>query len=204
MARGTPKKMEHEQLYNVLFKTVSGIIDMPEADKLLCYQYFEPAFFPKNTIVERAGKIPKYQYFIVSGIMRNFQIDDSGYEITADINNGSRFFTSYNHFVNRTISNENIECITECSLLRIKRDDVDILYSQSIILQKYTILPLQKVFEEERERIMELTTLTASERYLKFIDKNPNVIKSVPLQYIASYLGIKPETISRIRRNLIS
>ena len=178
--------MEHEQLYNVLFETVSGIIDMPEVDKLLCYQYFEPAFYPKNTIIERAGKIPKYQYFIVSGIMRNFQIDDSGYEITTDINNGSRFFTSYNHFVNRTISNENIECITECSLLRIKRDDVDILYSQSIILQKYTILLLQKIFEEERERIKELTTLTAMQRYLKFIGNNPNVIKSVPLQYIAS------------------
>lgn len=196
--------MKHDQMYNVLFETVSGIIDMPDADRLLCLQYFEPVSFPKNTIVEREGKIPQYQYFIVTGIMRNFYTNDLGQEITTDINNSSRFFTSYNHFVNRSISNENIECITECNLLRIKRDDVDILFSKSVILNKYTILLLQKVFEEERERIKELTTLTATQRYLKFISNNPNVIRSVPLQYIASYLGIKPETISRIRRDLIS
>ncbi len=197
-------KMKDEQMYNVLFEKVSDIMYMPDADKLLCSRYFEPVSFPNNTIVERAGKIPMHQYFIVTGIMRNFHTDDLGVEITTDINNDSRFFTSYNHFVNRTSSNETIECITECNLLRIKRDDVDILYSKSIILHEYTILLLQNIFEEERERIKDLTTLTAKQRYLKFIGNNPNVLKNVPLKYIASYLGIQPETISRIRRDIIS
>ncbi len=178
--------MKVEQMYNVLFETVAEIIDMPDADKLLCYQYCEPVCYPKNTIVERAGKIPQHQYFIVSGIMRNFYTGDLGEEITTDMNNEPRFFTSYNHFANRTISNENIECITECSLLRIKRDDEDILYSESIILSKYTILLFQKIIEKEKQRINELSTLSAKERYLKFIVNNPNVLKSVPLQYIAS------------------
>ena len=196
--------MKNEQMFNVLFDTVADIMDMPDTDKLLCFQYFEPICFPKNTIVERAGKVPQHQYFIVSGIMRNFYNDDLGEEITTDMNNEPRFFTSYNHFANRTISNENIECITDCSLLRIKRDDEDILYSKSIILSKYTIILFQQIIEKEKQRINDLSTLNAKERYLKFIVKNPNVLKNVPLQYIASYLGIKPETISRIRRDLIS
>ena len=196
--------MKSEEMFKVLFDTVAEIMEMPDADKLLCHQYFGPVFYPKNTIVERAGKIPQYQYFIVSGIMRIFYIDDLGEEVTTAMNNESRFFTSYHHFANRTISNENVECITECSLLRIKRDDEDILYSESIILSRYTILLFQQVIEREKTRINELSTLNAKERYLKFIAKNPNILKSVPLQYIASYLGIKPETISRIRRDLIS
>ena len=191
-------------MYDVLFDTVSAIIDMPDSDKLLCHQYCEPVFFSKNTIVERAGKIPQHQYFIVTGIMRNFYIDDRGEEITTDMNNESRFFTSYHHFANRTISNENIACVTDCSLLRIKRDDEDTLYSESSVLGKYTILLFQKIIEKEKNRINDLSTLNARERYLKFIVNNPNVLKSVPLQYIASYLGIKPETISRIRRDLVS
>lgn len=89
-------------MYNVLFETVANIMDMPDADKLLCYQYFEPVSFSKNTIVEKAGKIPQHQYFIVSGIMRIFYINDSGEEVTTTMNNASRFFTSYNHFANRT------------------------------------------------------------------------------------------------------
>ena len=84
--------MKNEQMYNVLFEKVADITYMPDADKLLCSQYFEPISFPKNTIVERAGKIPLYQYFIVTGIMRNFHTDDLGCDITTDINNDSRWF----------------------------------------------------------------------------------------------------------------
>jgi CRP-like cAMP-binding protein len=196
--------MTVEQMFKILFDSVSAIIEMPDSDKQLCYEYFEPVTIPKKTLVEKAGKVPQYQYFVVSGIMRNFYLNDSGDEVTTDINNEPRFFTSYNHFVNRTISQENIQCVTECRLLRIKRDDVDILYQKSIILPRYTILLFEKIFEEERKRIQELTTLTAEQRYLKFVDEQKNIIRNVPLQYIASYLGIKPETISRIRRKLLS
>lgn len=196
--------MKNNQMFKVLFDTVADIMEMPESDKLLCFKYFEPVCYPKNTIVERAGKIPQHQYFIASGIMRNFYTNDLGEEITTDMNNEPRFFTSYHHFANRTISNENIECVTDCSLLRIKRDNEDILYAESIILSKYTIILFQHIIEREKVRINELATLSAKERYLKFIVNKPNIIKSVPLQYIASYLGITPETISRIRRDLIS
>lgn len=188
-------------MYQVLFRTVSNIMEMPDHDKSLCFKYFEPVNFPKNTIVEDRNKIPGYQYFVVSGIMRNFYYDASGCGITTDLNHSPRFFTSYNNFVNRSISNEIIECVTDCKLLRVKRDDVDILFAESIILKDYTIRYLENVFEEERARITELTTLPAEERYLKLLDKAPNIIQSVPLQHIASYLGIKPETLSRIRKN---
>lgn len=196
--------MEKRKMFNVLFQTVSQLIDMPDTDKSLCFQYCQPVSFPKNTIIERAGKVPQHQYFIVSGIMRNFYLNDLGEEVTTDMNNDNRFFTSYTHFANRTISNENIECVTECQLLRIKRDDVDILYQKSMILKEFTILLFEKIFEQERNRIKELTTLTSEHRYLKFIEEQPNIIQKVPLQYIASYLGMKPGTISRIRRKLIS
>lgn len=187
-------------MYQVLFKTVSTIIEMTDHDKSLCLKYFEPVTLPKNTIVEDAHKIPQYQYFIASGTMRNYHYNTSGEAITTDINYFPRFFTSYSNFVNRSISDEIIECVTDCELLRIMRDDVDILYAESIILKDFTILYLEKVFEEERTRGTDLATLTAEQRYRKLMDKAPNLFLTVPLQYIASYLGIKPETLSRIRR----
>ena len=95
--------MNKEHFFKVLFETVADIMIMPEADKLLCLQYFEPVCYPKNTIVESVGKVPQHQYFIVTGIMRKFYIDDLGEEITTDINNEPRFFTSYYHFANRIL-----------------------------------------------------------------------------------------------------
>jgi CRP-like cAMP-binding protein len=59
-----------------------------------------------------------------------------------------------------------------------------------------------QVQEEYRERINDLANLTAEQRYLKFIKKAPNTVLNVPLKYIASYLGIKPESLSRIRREI--
>lgn len=197
-------KDEADTVFGIFFKEISAIIEMPAADRALCHRYFEALNVPKDTVLEKAGKVPQHQYFVVSGILRNYYLTDSGEEATIDMNNGPRFFTSYTHFINRTVSNENIVCLTDCSLLRIKRDDVDILYEQSGILQQYTILLLEKVFEQERSRIKELTALSAEQRYLAFLEQQPALAKHAPLQYIASYLGMKPETISRIRRKIIS
>lgn len=196
--------MNSSQMYQVFFESISSIMEMTEIDKKLCYQYFEPVKIAKRTKVEDRNQVPQHQYFVVSGIMRNYFHNAAGDAITTDLNYAPRFFTSYNNFVNRAVSNEIIECVTDCELLRIKRDDVDILFEESVILKEFTISYLEKVFYEERARIEELTTLTAEQRYLKLLDKAPNIFLHVPLQHIASYLGIKPETLSRIRKKAIS
>lgn len=196
--------MNSDKIYQVLFETVSAVMEMTDIDKALCFKYFEPVIIPKNTIVEYQNKIPQFQYFVVSGIMRNYFYDLSGACITTDLNEGPRFFTSYNNFVNRSVSDEIIECVTECELLRVKRDDVDIMFAESVILKDFTIRYLEKVIEEDRIRMAELSTLTAEQRYLKLLKRAPHIFLRVPLQHIASYLGIKPETLSRIRKKTLS
>ena len=195
----------YSHFYQTLFDSVEEIIEeMPEYDRQLCYQYFEPVTFPKSTIIERAGKIPGHQYFIVSGYMRNFHTDSKGEEVTTDMNNTPRFFTSYTHFMNRTVSDENIECITESELLRVKRDDVDILYQKGISIKDYTMMILQIFLDQEKIRMKEMSTISAEQRYVNFMNNCPKIIQNVPLKYIASYLGIRPESLSRIRKNYLT
>jgi CRP-like cAMP-binding protein len=187
--------MNKAQKFSVLFDSVAEIIEMPDSDKILCYKYFEPVSFASNTILEKRGRIPKYQYFVISGILRNYHFNESREEVTTDLNNSPRFFTSYTNFVSRQISQECIESVTACELLRVSRE-------KSIILKDYTIKLLERVFFEERNRINEFQILTTEERYLKFARENSNIIENVPLKHIASYLGMKPETLSRIRRKI--
>jgi CRP-like cAMP-binding protein len=194
--------MDH--YYETLFKYVEQIIAMPESDKHQCREYFKPLRVPKDTILEEAGKIPRYHNFIVSGYMRNYHIDEKGEEVTVDLNNGPRFFTSYFHFVNQTVSNENIHCITECELLRITMADAITTAKSSITQKDYTIKLFEKILEEDKQRMNELATLTAEQRYVKLVNEKSNIVKNVPLKYISSYLGIKPESLSRIRRELFS
>jgi CRP/FNR family transcriptional regulator, anaerobic regulatory protein len=85
--------MQH--YYDALFKYISRIIDIPEHDRAQCRNTFQPLWVAKDTMLEVAGKVPVYHNFIVSGFMRKFYVNDKGEEVTVDLNNGPRFFTSY-------------------------------------------------------------------------------------------------------------
>ena len=189
--------MEH--YYLRFFDYVEELIRLPETDRLSIRQMFKPVFVPKDTLIEPAGQIPQYHNFIVSGYMRNFHLDKDNNEITVDLNDGPRFFTSYFHFMNRTVSNENLHCITDCELLRIDRDAVDEGALRSKTQKDYTILILQRHLQEDKERITDMTNLTAEERYQKFLKEKPTIIRHVPLRYVASYLGITQRHLSRLR-----
>lgn len=193
-----------EHYFVTLFNYVRLLVDIPESDQVICRKYFKPLIVPKNTLLEKAGTVHEHHNFIVKGFIRNFHTNDSGEEITTDINDGPRFFTSYNHFIHRSISNENIHCITDCELLRINRDDVDISAKLGITQMDYSLQILQYHLEKNRQRTIDMSSLSAEGRYLKLLKTSPSVFQNVPLKYIASYLGIKPETISRIRKNIIS
>ncbi len=188
------------QAYSLYYVRI--LVDIPEADQELCRQYFKPFSVAKDTVIESSGKVPQYHNFIVSGYMRNYYLDEEGQEVTTDINDGPRFFSSYDHFMNKTRSNENLHCITDCELLRIKRDDVDITAKLGITQRDYTILILQQQLEKNKQRAVDLTTLSAEQRYLKLQNESPSVIQNIPLKYIASYLGINPGSLSRIRKEL--
>lgn len=190
------------RIFNTFFDYVRILVDIPEKDQEHCRQLFKPVLVKKNTILETEGTIHKYHNFIVSGYMRNFHHNEQQEQVTTDINDGPRFFTSYNHFMYRTISNENLHCITDCELLRISRDDVDVASNIGITQQEYSEKILQYYLEASKQRIIDLTTLTAKERYLKLVQNRPSIIKNVPLVYIASYIGVNAGSLSRIRNEL--
>lgn len=194
--------MEH--YYDSLFRYIQLIIALPESDKDSCRNTFVPLQVKKDTILEPAGKIPLHHNFIVSGFMRKYYVNDKGEEVTVDLNKGPRFFTSWFHFANQTVSEEYLHCITDCELLRITKTDADKTVKTSATQKDYTIRLFQQVMDEDKQRMNDLATLTAEQRYLKFVRDCPDIIKNVPLKFIASYLGIKPESLSRIRREIIS
>lgn len=189
--------------FEVFFDYVRLLIDIPEVDQEICRTYFKPIVVKKDTILVPSGKVPEYHNFIVSGYMRNYYVDEKGQEVTTDINDGPRFFTSYDAFAHRSVSKENLHCITDCELLQISRDDVDVTAKIGLTQQDYSIQILQQQLEVNKQRAVDLTTLTAEQRYLKLLKNHPSIIQNIPLKYIASYLGINPGSLSRIRKEVV-
>lgn len=190
-------------MHENLLKIIRQKINISDKDEKLCTECFEPVIFPKNMIIEDEGKIPQYLYFVVSGYMRLFHYNDNGDEITSHINCPPGFITSYFNFINQTKASENVECITECELLRITKNNLDHITSQSNAFKDFSIWVFQQSIAYNENRSKELATLTAEQRYQKLIDNYPQIIHNVPLQYIASFLGMNAKSLSRIRKQMI-
>lgn len=190
-------------MHDNLLKVIGQRINISDKDVELCTEYFEPIIFPKNRIIEEEGKIPQYLYFVVSGYMRLFYYNDKGDETTSHINCPPGFITSYFNFINQTKSTENVECVTDCELLRITKKNLDFITSKSEAFKDFSIWVFQQSVVYNENRSKELATLTAEQRYQKLIDNYPHIIHNVPLQYIASFLGMNSKSLSRIRKQMI-
>ncbi|MBB6239002.1 CRP-like cAMP-binding protein [Pedobacter sp. AK013] len=190
-------------MHNHLIQLIAQNVKISDSEKDLCIQYFEPVLYPKTRIVEEEGKIPAYLYFVVSGFVRLFHYNDKGDEVTTHINCPPGFITSYSNFANQCKSDENMECITACELLRINKIDLDWLVQQSPAFKAFSFFVFQQSLSYNEKRSRELATLSAEQRYLKLLNEHPEVLQNVPMQYIASFLGMNAKSLSRIRKQII-
>jgi CRP-like cAMP-binding protein len=184
-------------------KLFDSYVKLTDSDIKFCKQYFELKSLPKNTIIEEENRVPKYLYFITNGFMRLFYYDDNGDEITTLIASPNRFITSFLNFIHDKKSDENLECITDCELYEIERNKLLELIDKNENFKKFSLLIFEQAMASSQIRANDFATLTADLRYKKLIEQQPEIIQNVPIQYIASYLGIKPQSLSRIRKQII-
>jgi CRP/FNR family transcriptional regulator, anaerobic regulatory protein len=186
-----------------LISIISKNIDLSDKDIDLCNTYFEPLIVSKNTILGEQGKVPEFLYFTSSGFMRLFYSDENGDEHTTYLCPPNGFITSFLSFINQAKATENIECITDCEVLRITNGNMKILIDESEQFKKISLTIFEQAVLSTTQRANDLATLSAEQRYKKLINEQPQLLQNIPIQLIASYLGIKPQSLSRIRKKLI-
>jgi CRP/FNR family transcriptional regulator, anaerobic regulatory protein len=191
-------------MQTTLIQAISQKVQLSSEDIELCKKYFEAVSFTKNEIIEEQDKIPEYLYFIVSGFMRLFYYDDNGDEVTTQINHSNSFTASYMRFIHGIKAKENVECITDCNLLRISKPNLKTLIDRSDSFKVFSLMIFEQAITIAENRADDLATLSAEQRYKKLLNEKPEILQNVPIQYIASYLGMKPESLSRIRKNIIN
>lgn len=190
-------------MFDSLFQEISKTIQLDVNDKTFCRQYFETVSVNRNTIIEEQEKIPLFLYFIDTGFMRLFYYDENGDEITTYLCSPNGFIASFLNLINQKPATENVECITDCQLLKISRQNLISLIDKSENFKMFSLGIFEKVMALSQIRANDLATLTAELRYKKMIAEQPHLLQNIPIQYIASFLGIKPQSLSRIRRQII-
>lgn len=156
----------------------------------------------KGEFLLQAGKCCESLNFVKSGLLRMFIATD-GKDITQWISTKGYFSTDLSSFVFETPSRLSIQALVDTEIFAITKDDynkIGELVPQWHTLEKLFII---RCFITLEERIFSHLSMTAEERYLYFFKNNKELFNQVPLQYIASMLGMTPETFSRIRKKQV-
>lgn len=191
-------------------------MNVPEENKLIYYMKkwttiakqdeeiilsaFEPFSIKKKKDLLRYGDECKHIYFIVKGCLRSYYVDEKGNEHIYQIRMDNSWISDLESFFMKTPSRYYIEALEDAHLLRITREKLDKLYEDVPTLERYFRILFQKAYVNSLKRLSSTMWETAVERYENLLKKHPDMFQRVPLVYIASYLGIAPESLSRIRK----
>ncbi len=157
--------------------------------------------FSKKSILLKAGEKENYLSFIEEGIIRKCipnEFEDSTFEF-AFANN---FVSAYDFFLTQKPSNYQLETISDTILWSVTFDDLQLIYAKTQIGNTIGRLASEELFLKKSKRELSLLTLSAEERYLNLCKEQPQLLQLIPLKFIASYIGITPQALSRIRKRI--
>lgn len=195
----TDKKNPKDFLAEVVYEIDNSISDHT-MKKLLAS--FESIDFDKNSKIVKEGEITNYLYFITKGIVRVYY-HNSGKELIDWFAVEGMFFGNlYSHIMQKP-GFDIYEAIEDVELLRINYNDLNRLFKESHQLESAGRKMMEKYYIKYVERVHLLKGLPADEKYQLFLENYASYANRIPLKFVANYLGITSETLSRIRTNVI-
>ena len=181
------------------FKTFEFISDEELAvlDKLPIKRIFK-----KGEFIIQEGKVSNEIIFIQSGILRLFYTSLSGEEITGCLAFDNEILSAYSSFITQQPSEENIQAVCDTEVTLLTREHLDYLYNRSAVWEKAGRIIAEMHYVELTKKIVSFQKDSAKERYNQLISKHPHYIQAIPQHQLASFLGITPRHLSRLRKEI--
>ena len=186
-------------MYLKLLELINQITDLEEKEVELIKNSFKLLQLPKGEFFLEAGKINKHVGFLNNGLVRYFVYKDEE-ESTFEFTKEGEFIADYQSFNNKAKSVQNIQAIEDCEILIINYDNVQTIFNST---KKGNLIGrhiIEHRFDIMVNQLLAIYMQNHEERYQNFIKHYSDLSQRIPQYLIASYVGIKPESLSRIRR----
>ena len=187
------KLKAHIQSYN----------EISEEDLNFTLDFYERFEIKKGETIIEAGQLVKHFYFMDDGCVYYYMYKDGKTQVLDFFKEGD-LFTDLYAYLEEIPSSTYIKALEDSSLYRIKKEDVQKSFDHSHAMERFGRLSAQEAFTKSFRRIAHISNLSNEERYLRFLDKNPGLFQRVPQYLVASYLGLTPVGLSKIRKRLSS
>mgnify|MGYP006160260391 CR=1 FL=1 len=163
-----------------------------------------PKKIKKGEFFITEGKTCKQIAFIVSGLFRSFYYSSEEEDVTYCFTFENSFLAAYSSMITQLPTEENIQALSDCELLVISKEKMDQLEKSSTNWLMLSKTIAQSEYLKMESRVFMLQRESAETRYHNLVENHPKYLNSIPLNYLASYLGITPRHLSRIRKSISS
>lgn len=194
--------MTNSNTHDNLRSMVESLVPLSDQEWALLGGAFTERVVESKTVITREGEVENEIYFICSGLIRLFYNTKDNDQVTAFIFCENMFASSLESFIRQQPSTQNLETLENCTLLVLTKDKLDALYEQvpktHVLMRKV----MEARFVASQQLLSSYILAGPKERYELFAQHYPHLVQRVPLYILATFLGITPVSLSRIRRRI--
>lgn len=182
-----------------LLKSLSKYVVLSPEEGEVVTSLFTRKKFRRRQYILQEGDAVRHETFVLSGLTRTYEVDEKGGEHVVQFGLEDWWVGDLYGFLTDTPSHYNIDCLEDTEVLQITKPNLERLYERVPKMERHFRIIIQNAFIAATSRVASTLSKNATERYDDFIAKYPQIEQRVPNHQIASYLGITPQSLSRIR-----
>lgn len=185
-----------------IIKNISKHITLDEEEK----KYFEGILHYKKLergkVLLMHGDIARNQYFVIEGCLRNYSVDENGKEHIIAFAPTDWWISDLYSYITETPAEHIIDALIPTEVFEISKRDMEEVFIRIPKFERFFRILFQNAMVNQMRRIGQVISVPAEERYKAFIKQYPGIYEQIPLKHIASYLGMSPEFLSKIRNKI--
>ncbi|MAY83317.1 MAG: cyclic nucleotide-binding protein [Flavobacteriales bacterium] len=189
-------------MLDLLIENIKEVVPLTDEDASLVKKAFNPVQLKKKDFLLRNGEYSDHMRFIVEGCLRAYKIDENGKEHILYFGIKNWWINDLYSYLTRTPATLFIQAVSDSTVMQIHRDQLNILYDKIHMIDRFYRIKTQNGFVALQERTINSMSQSADERYYDFVKKYRKMEQQIPQYMLASYLGITPEHLSTLRKNL--
>lgn len=182
-----------------LIDHINSITPLTEEEKEVVKELVKEKEIPRKKMLQRAGEVGQYSAFVVEGCLRSFAVDREGHEHNLQFAPENWWIADFQSYVKNKESVLNIDALLDSKVLVLNRECQLNIFDRIPKMERYFRILTENALAASNYRTIDYLTLTAKNRYEKFCDLYPTIINTIPQKAIASYIGITPEFLSKLR-----
>ncbi len=188
---------------DLILQNIAMHVSLTDVEQQQFLALTETRRYKSKSILLHAGEICNETYFVNSGILRSFTINDNIVEHVLNFACSGWWMSDMYSLISQKPANLFIDVVEDAEVVVISKKNQELLYQKIPKLERFFRILVENALVAHQQRIMDNLSLTAEARFDKFCKKYPSLVKSVPQKHIASFIGVTPEFFSKMKAGML-